>query len=148
MGKSLARGSRCAFVRECFKDDLVCRYIIRRVANMVHKEVVEICSDRVQSSLLNPSTDSLATFTWDALYSELNKHCPILTQILQRGSQTRQPRSKQTPIVCLCMSLICNNRRKSMNLVQQVISVLLYNGHSSKHVLSKISSLNVLLCFI
>lgn len=134
IGKSLARGSRCAFVRESFKDEIVCKYIVRKVANMVYHEIVQVCSDRVQSSLLNPSADLLATFTWDALYSELNEHCPILTQILQRGSQTRQPRSKQLPIICLCISLLCNNRRKSMSLVQQIKSVLLYNGNSSKHV--------------
>lgn len=116
------------------KDEIVCKYIVRKVASMVNREIVQLCSDKVNSSLLNPSFDSLATFSWDTLYAELGSQCPILTQILKRGSQTRQPRSKQIPIICLCIALICNNRRKSMSLVQQIISVLLYNGRSSKHV--------------
>ena len=103
IGKSLACGSRCALVRECFKDEIVCKYIVLKVANIVHKEVVQLCSDTVQSSLLNPSIDLLTSFSWDALYSELNQHCPILTQILQHGCQTHQPSNNQLSIICLCI---------------------------------------------
>lgn len=134
LGKSLARGSKCALVRGCFKDAITRKYIVRKVANEVHHEIVSLCSDRVHSSLLNPSTELLENFSWEALYTELNSNCPILTQILQTGIRIKQPRHNHKSIISLCISMMCNYRRKSMSLVQQVISVLLYTGHCSKEV--------------
>lgn len=102
---------------------------------MVHQEIVLLCSDRVNSSLLNPSADSLVQFSWDSLYAELKNHCPILTQILKGGTRINELRQNQkNSIISMCISLMCNHRRKSMSLVQQVISILLYNGHCSKQV--------------
>lgn len=134
IGKSLARGSRCALVRECFKDEIVRKYIIKKVGNMVHHEIVSLCSDRVNSTLLNPPTKLLSCLTWEGLYSELIGICPILTQILKCGTETRHPRTNQRAIILLCISIMCNQRCKSMSLVQQIISVLLYSGHCSKQV--------------
>ena len=108
------------------------KYIIRKVANMVHHEIVS-CSDRVHSTLLNPSTESLEIFSWEALYTELTRNCPILTQILTTGIRIKQPRHNHKSFI-LCIAMMCNYRRKSMNLVQQIISVLLYTGHCAKEV--------------
>ena len=110
------------------------KYIIRKVANMVHHEIVSLCSDRVRSTLLNPSTESLENFSWEALYTELTSNCPILTQILTTGIRIKQPRHNHKSIVSLCIAMMCNYRRKSMSLVQQIISVLLYTGHCAKEV--------------
>lgn len=134
LGKSLARGSKCAVVRGCFEDAVISKYIIRKVANIVHHEIVSLCSDRVHSSLLNPSTESLENFSWEALYTELNSICPVLTQILKMGMRIKQPRHNHKSIISLCISMMCNYRHRSMSLPQQIISVLLYSGHCSKEV--------------
>ena len=68
LGKSLAHGSKCAFVREYFKDDTVCKYIIRKLGSMAHNEIVTLCSDKVNSTMLNPHPDLLSFFTWEELY--------------------------------------------------------------------------------
>ena len=124
----------CALVRECFKDDTVRKYIIRKVGSMAHNEIVTLCSDKINSTLLNPHPDMLSCFSWEELYLEISNHCPILTQVMKSGTSTRQPRTNQKAIICLCMAIMCNNRRTSMSLVQQIISVLLYTGHTSKEV--------------
>lgn len=101
---------------------------------MAHNEVVTLCSDKVNSTTLNPHPDSLSCFSWEDLYLEISNHCPILTQVMKCGTSTRQPRTNQKAIICLCMAIMCNNRPTSMSLVQQIISVLLYTGHAAKEV--------------
>ena len=134
LGKSLAHGSKCALVRECFKDDTVRKYIIRKLGSMAHNEIVTLCSDKVNSTMLNPHPDLLSSFTWEELYLEMNNHCPVLTQVINYATRTRQTRANQKAIICFCVAIMCNNRRTSMSLVQQIISVLLYTGHTSKEV--------------
>lgn len=126
VGKSLARGSKCAVIRECFKDETLCKFIIHKVGSMVHHEIASLCSDRVNSMLLHPHPDKLNSFSWEELYSEFNDYCPLLTEVMKCGTKTRLPKTSQNAIICLCMSIMCNHRCKSMSLVQQVISTLLY----------------------
>ena len=133
-GKSLAHGSKCALIRECFKDDTVHKYIIRKVGSMEHNEIVTLCSDKIISTLLNAHPDMLSCFSWEVLYLEISDHCPILTQVMKCETSTRQPRTNQKAIICLCIAIMHNNRRTSMSLVQQTISILLYTGHTSKEV--------------
>ena len=98
---------------------------------MAHNEIVTL---RVNSTMLNPLPDVLSCFSWADLYLEISNHCPILTQAMKSGTSTRQPRTNQKAIICLRMAIMCNNRRTSMSLVEQIVSVLLYTGRTSKEV--------------
>ena len=93
-----------------------------------------MCSHTVVSVLQSKSKDALQAFQWSKLAEQMIDHAPLLTEIL-----TACVHSKSTPntdaIVGLCGSIF-NCRNKSMNLVQKIISIILYSEHSGKQILS------------
>ena len=96
-----------------------------------------MASDNVHSIL---STGSMKEFQWKTLIKELCTYAPVLLNILQAAIKTRVPRSNTNAVVCTCAAILLKHRNPKMSLLQKIISLILYSGHTSKQVYKQFSS--------
>ena len=134
LGKAVARRSKKAIAAECMKDQAVQKHIVKLVGKMVHREIKKFCSDSANSILKRDDPQCIKTFSWESFSSEISKFAPVLKSILQATSKTGMSNTDFNVVMCVCVALLLRNRNPRMNLIQKIISLLLYGGHSSKQV--------------
>ena len=106
-----------------------------------------MCSMK-KPSLLR-STEQLASFSWASLGAEVQQTAPTLYAFLdhvlqlhtapsreKRKKTMKYRRVKKEGIMGLCTAILCRYRNHSMNLIQRLISIILYRGGASKQVQS------------
>ena len=134
LGKAVARRSKRAIAAECMKDHTVQKHILKLVGKMVHAEIKKFCSDGANSILKRDDPQCIKTFSWESFNSEVSKFAPILKGILQATCKARMSKTHFNVVMCVCVALLLRNRNPRMNLIQKIISLVLYGGHSSKQV--------------
>ncbi len=53
---------------------------------------------------------------------------------LTAATKTRTKRTNQEAVIGMCFAIIIKHRNPTLNLLQKIISLVLYSGHSSKQV--------------
>lgn len=134
VGKAIARGSKKAVVEECFKDPVVKKHLMAKVGRVIHSELSAMCSEKVSSVLLKRSKDAYNDFNWDTLYTELEVNASTLLSILQSCTKTRRPRPNRKATIGMCTAILLKYRFSKMSLIQRILSLILYAGHSGKQV--------------
>ncbi len=134
MGKCIARGSKKALVNECFKDSQTSGYIFDKIGRLLRDDVRKMCSDYVHSILSDRNSDSLKNFQWSSVMKEMQKHAPYLVNILLSCTKTKVPRNNRVSTICLCAAILFKFRYLRMNVVQKIITLILYTGHCEKQV--------------
>lgn len=95
-----------------------------------------MCSDNTKSFLQSKSNDDLTSgLPWDQLYSELSKNAPTLLALLQVCTKTRVARPNTKAVLGMCAAILLKHRQPKMNLLQSIISLILYAGHASEMVI-------------
>ena len=92
-----------------------------------------MCSDKF-ISVLRCESESLIKFDFGVIIQELHSHAPTLVSLLRGCLKTKTPRKNEDVILGVIAALICKNRRSSCSLVQRMMSLVLYAGHSAKQV--------------
>ena len=137
LGKAVAHKRKMAVARECCKDSGTLKYIVAILGSKMRKEIRTMCSDSTKSFLQSQSKEKLTTgLCWDQLHSELSKNAPTLLTFLQACTKTRVPRTNTKAVVGVCAAIILKHRQPKMNLLQKIISLILYAGHASKKVIT------------
>ena len=85
--------------------------------------------------------------SWDKLLEEVQHAAPNLFSILsgalhvhaspcveRRRANASSQRVRSSAILGFCTAILCRYRNQSMNLVQRILSILLYNNGASKRV--------------
>ena len=129
LGKAVARKSQQVIAVETLKNP-----VTRRVLSLIGREIQEIkamSSDKTHSIL---STESLKEFEWRTLLEELHTNAPVLVGILQAATKTRVTRLNGGAIVGMYASILMKHRNPKMNLLQKIVSLVLYSGHAFKQV--------------
>ena len=134
LGKAVARRSKKAIAAECMKDHTVKKHILKSVGKLVHGEIKKFCSDSANSILRRDDPQCIKTFSWESFSSEISKFAPVMKGILQATCKRRISRTDFNVVMCVCVALLLRNRNPRMNLIQKIISLILYGGHSSKQV--------------
>lgn len=106
------------------------------------KELRATCSVESYSLLNSRDPKTLKSFTWQDLQSQLQKTAPLTTNVLNifvtSGRPAKSRRGPQSAnvmaIVGMCSALLLRARSRNMNLIQRLISVILYGGHANKQV--------------
>ncbi len=93
--------------------------MIKTVSCILSREVAGICSDKHHSVVRSKSIEVLSSFDCKEIIDELCSHAPTLLSAVISG-------------------IILKHRRPSCYLIQQVISLILYAGHSAKQVCNTI----------
>ena len=109
-------------------------YIPKMIGREVAKKVKDMVSDKVKSVLQSQNVDQLESFCWAILLQQFSEFAPILKRLLTYATKTRLPRSNTDAVIGFCAAILLNHRNPKMNLIQQINSIILYAGHSSKQV--------------
>ncbi len=104
------------------------------------REMMALRSVDIKTILKSTTPSTPEDFTWKMLVDELHKTSPtLLTSSLTslRSIRSKGPRKVNVnAIVGLCCGLLARARSQKLNLVQRLMSVLLYGVHASKQVSS------------
>lgn len=122
-------------IQQCFKDPVTRAHMLNKIGQVLRHEIKIMCSDTTNSVLQSLDTNELKMFTWDKVLSELKLHAPALVSILFSCTRTQILHKNQTSTVCFIASVLLKYRYRRMNLVQKIISLILYAGHCGKQVL-------------
>lgn len=127
----MARRSRKTIAVESMKDPCTRQVLVKLFGKEVHKEIRLMASE---SFLCSQSKDDLKEFKWDRLHAELSHKAPVLLSILLDATKTRVPRPNSHIVVGTCVAILLKHRNPKMSLLQRIISLVLYAGHTSKQV--------------
>ena len=92
-----------------------------------------MCSVDVHSILRNSSPDVVQTFDWKDFITELEQHAPVFLTML-RGciGPKKQPKYNEDAILGICAAILLKYQSQRMNLIQRLLSLILYSGHAEK----------------
>ncbi len=125
-----------SFAAQCMKKNKSTRAaIVKVVSQLLLSEVAAICSDNFQSILRSKTKDFVQDFHHivSTIIHEMKMKTPTLLSLLTSCLKTR----KHTDVLlAVIVCIMCKNRRPAVCIIQRVISLLLYSGHSSKQVCS------------
>lgn len=143
LGKGVGRLNRSSIARQAMNDQRIRERILNILGEKIRKEMKAMCSLTDLSILRDTSPKTLQSFKWDTLVAELQQKAPILTKVLRQCSQrTRKPselqrKTRRIPdnhVVAICAAILLRHRNVGMNLVQRMMSVILYSGNAPKQV--------------
>ena len=97
-------------------------------------EMHKMCADSTNSVLKQKLPLSFEEFYWDNLLSEVQTHAPLLLSFMNACTQTGRPRSNRKATIGMCIAMILRYRYSKMCLVQKIVALILYAGHSDKQV--------------
>ena len=132
--KPLIRRNYQSFAAKCVKSKCTQSAIIKEICQLVRKDVERICSDKVDSILRCASKESLKEFQLDILIHQFKDQAPTLLTIIENSLHTKKSKHNFKLVLVLIIAMICKFRRPSYCLLQKIISLILYEGHSSKQV--------------
>jgi len=110
-------------------------YTINHIEYLVRQEMITMCSSKTKSVLFDPIVADLQTFSWKKIIDELVVKAPIFVGILRACLKTRRNRQNTDAIIVICASILLKHRYNKINLVQKVLSLILYAGHTGKQVI-------------
>jgi len=142
VGKLVARGSKIAIANQFLKDLQLRKHIATKIGKIIHDEIGVMCSNKFGSVLRN---QSVQTFSCEAVVTEMKACAPTLLSVLQvctnghkrpkcQTQKTNTSMPDSNTIISVCTAILCRHHRPSMSLLQRVVSLILYEGHSSKQV--------------
>ena len=129
--KAYARKLRKSVALECVKDLSSRDHAIQHFYGIVNQELKYLCSDRVNSVLRSRDIEN---FTWERLLDELKSNAPTFWGFLKTCFHTRTPRQNSDAVMGFCSAIILKHRYNRMNVVQKILSLVLYSGHAGKQV--------------
>ena len=107
---------------------------MRKVGAHIRQELILMCSDKVNSILASQSESDMKTFRWKNLMSELSENAPVFLSLLQSCTWTRNSYINRDAIIGICTAMLLKYRYSKMSLLQRILSIILYAGHSGKEV--------------
>lgn len=131
MSKAIARGNKKTLIDNCFEDIRSFDFLKKKMCRVLSSEIKSMCSNKVNSILRSTKCAVLKNFKWSQLIHELKVNAPLLYCILNACVGTSVNREA---VICMCCSIILSSCFKRMCLVQKIISLILYAGHTGKEV--------------
>lgn len=140
--RSFGHRNRKGIARQVISDCRICHHILDELGRVIINELKKLCHSSTPSILRSTTPTTLCTFLWSAIIKELEALAPtflhflrIYTTVKERPAHVRRRkktvRSQANSVIGLCSAIILRHRNQKMNLVQRLISLILYSGHSS-----------------
>ncbi len=144
IGRSVGRRNPHAIARQVLAHQQVKDAVLKVTGKQIQKEMMIMCKQGEPSILRDSSKKALQSFQWDTLMGELKAKAPTLLKLLQGCIRTKRRRASakgrsyaadEKAVIGLCAAILLRHRNANMNLVQRIVSVLLYSGHAPKQVI-------------
>ena len=94
LGRSVGIRKRDTIARQAMGDKKIRGHILNILGRDIVKELKGMCSIKKQSILRLSSPETLYTFDWDAICSELKSAAPSLFTILHSATTVKYPHQK------------------------------------------------------
>ena len=142
LGRSIGRRNRRSIARQSMNDPKIKKRIIQLTGEHIRKEMKTMCGLGTISLLRDFTPARLRSFQWADLVAEMQQSAPTLLEIL-RGCVTRKKRKDRVgktyrvsdeSVIGICAAILLRHQNPQLNLVQQIVSLLLYSGHAPKMV--------------
>ena len=123
-------------------DSKIRKRIVQLVGDRIRKEMKTMCGLSSISLLRDFTPERLRSFQWEDLVDEMQQNAPTMLEIL-RGCVARKERKsrlgrlyrvKDESIIGVCAAILLRHQNPQMNLIQRIVSLLLYSGHAPKQV--------------
>ena len=134
MGKAVARKSKLTIARECLNDHTIRNYILTILSRNINSEMHKMCSKGTNSVLKQETPETLEEFHWESLLNEVRTHASTLLYFMKACTKTKKSRPNREPTIGMCTAILLKYRYSKMSLVQKIIALILYAGHSAKQV--------------
>ena len=141
MTKSLVRGERDRVLNRLLQNENVVLKAAEKIGVAMKKEIKLLCSNQLSSIIRENSKTALQFFSWETIVLELLNVAPLLVIMLKHYLST-VPTERLNHILCVCACILVRSRNNKMNMLQSVISILLFAGHAGKMVSS------ILFCYM
>lgn len=110
-----------------------------KIGESLRKELKQICSDDKRSIFKNKNLHAIESFKWSDLVFDLKCHAPLLYSLLyactnKKKKQSTELAKKEEIAVAFCAGILLRCYSQRANLIQRVMSVLLYASHVPKQV--------------
>ena len=148
LGRSVGRRNRSSIAHQAIKDTRIRKRVIERMGKLLSTELNRLSSVKVGSMLRDHSCGIVEGFSWHSLLQELEKEVPVTLSLLKQcvhvkrcvhkgqgkgGRGARRMPNKEAAIG-MCVAILMRARSQRMNLVQRLMSLLLYGSHAPKQV--------------
>lgn len=115
------------------------RKLVIKIGEEIRKELKQICSDESKSLFKNKSLNALESFKWSEAVSDLKRIAPLLYSLLFTLTSSTKKKiptccTKQEIPITFCAAILLRVYSQRANLVQRLMSVLLYASHVPKQV--------------
>ena len=143
IGKSVGRRNCRSIAKQVFSHQRIRKCILLKVGKLLKKDMNNICSKKTSSLLRKRTPDAMRSFAWRDLVQELEQHSPTLYQVLKDCVYKKRRkvsgrgvsyRVNDNTVIGMCAAILLRHHNTHMNLVQRIISTLLYSGHAPKQV--------------
>ena len=108
--------------------------LLDRVGALLKKEFQCLCSEEVSQLLTN--LPKLSDFSWINYLEVIKSHAPFIVNLLLMILSGKKKNENVNQITGLIISIITCFKRNSRNIVQKIVSILLYAHHCSKEVMN------------
>ena len=88
--------------------------LVKIVGRALTKEVAAMCSRKFNSILRAKDNESMLTFKFGTVMSELRNQAPTLLTLLQSCMKTRTPRANSQLLIVMIVAMICKHRDSKM----------------------------------
>jgi hypothetical protein len=103
------------------------------VGKAIHKELAYMRTQEALSTFCDSRVKTLITYQWDDLWEEANQCCPTLTSVLSAATKYKG-KAMQTATMCTIVAMLLKLKTQKANMVQTMISCMLYGGGCSMKV--------------
>ena len=148
LARSVGRRNRSSIARQAMKDKRIRKKVVELTGKLLSKELTRLSSKKVNSRLRDCSVGTLEELTWDGLLQEVGTEAPVMLSLLREcvhvKRRVHQPKAKggrsarrlpsENAAISMCFAVLLRARSLRMNLVQRMISMLLYGTHAPKQV--------------
>ena len=113
-------------------EDLTKKYLFEFIGLKLRRELRNMVSDSTNSLLRSKSAEDMQLFSWSRVLDELAQHAPTLLFILRACVKTKTVKKDTTSIIGACAVILLKHRYNKMSMFQNIVSIVLYAGHTSK----------------
>lgn len=138
--KPLIRRHFQSFAKKSVQNPTARKAVVNSIGSILNKEVTAMCSNKFPSVMRCKPKQISVNINFTSIIKELESQAPTLLSIMKSCLKTKTPRGNVSLVVAMITALICKHRRSSCSLLQRVVSLILYAGHSAKQVYLYISS--------
>jgi hypothetical protein len=110
------------------------KQVTYKLLQEIDEDCKKLCAKKDGSILREKKYPDMIEFEWSFLLGEMSKRCPFLRAVLVTAAKCANKNRNHVPPICLCYSILLQQRNRDLNLVQRINTVLLSEGKAKKQV--------------